>query len=412
MDGLSARCAAIDVPKRTAVVSIGWVDEHGQRQRQTRTCSTMTADLERLGGWLAEQHVTHVAMESTGGFWNPLVTLVEERHVTVVLANAAHGTALPGRTTDVRASEWLLELMQHGLIQGSFIPPAPIRDRREVTRYRPRLIEERTRAVNRVQQVLEDANITVAAVASTTVGASGRAMLAAISAGEDDPQVLADVATAKRRHTRAELVQALSGRVKAHHRLLLREVLNHIDYVDGTIARLSQAIAERTRPVAAAVERLCSLAGVKQRAAEIILAEIGADMRRFPRARPRCSWAASCPGTHERAGKPRAGRTRPGHRWVRSVLVQAAWAAIRTKGSSVGAQVRRIAKRRGEQRAVVAVAPSLLTVIYHVLKNGVVYEELGAAYFDRREPEQRASYHLRRLAELGYEVNLEPRPAA
>jgi transposase len=411
MDVIYPRCAAIDVHKRTAVASVGWVDEHGRRRRQTRTFSTMTADIERLRAWLAELGVTHVAMESTGVFWKPLFNVLEERFI-VVLANAAHVKAVPGRKTDVRDSEWLLELMQHGLIRGSFIPPAEIRALRDLSRYRTSLIQERTREANRIQKVLEDANIKLAAVASDVLGVSGRQMLEAIIAGEADPRVLADLAKRKLRRKQAELEQALTGRVQAHHRLLLRELLDHVDYLDRAIARVSAVIEARTRPFAAALALLCSIPGVKQRTAEVLLAEIGADMGRFPSARHLCSWAAVCPGNHESGGKRRSGQTRKGNRWLRAALLQAAWAAVRVKGGYFGAQFRRVARRRGEKKAAVAVAHSLLTVVYHVLKDGAPYEELGAAYFDRLEPGKLARYHLRRLAELGYGVYLEPPPAA
>jgi transposase len=249
-------------------------------------------------------------------------------------------------------------------------------------------------------------------VASNILGVSGRAMLEALIAGEDDPAVLADLAQARLRRKQAQLVQALRGRGTPHHRLLLRELLDHIGYLERAIERLSAAIEEQTRPFAAALELLCSIAGVGQRAAEVILAEIGPDMRRFPSARHLCSWAAVCPGNDERAGKRRSGRMCKGNRWLRTALLQSAWAAVRTKGRCVGAPFRRVAKRRGEKRAALAVAHRLLTVIYHVLTRGVVYEELGAASCDRREPATLASYHVRRLAELGYTVQLEPQSAA
>jgi transposase len=411
MDLIHPRCAAIDVHKRTAVTSVSWVDEQGQLQRETRTFSTMTEDLERLREWLGERRVTHVAMESTGVFWKPLFNVLEE-HFVVVLANAAHVKALPGRKTDVRDSEWLLELMQHGLIRGSFIPPAPIRELRDLTRYRTSLIQERTREANRIQKVLEDANLKLAAVASDVLGVSGRQMLEAIIDGETDPRRLADLAKRKLRRKQAELEQALAGRVKPHHRLLLRELLDHIDYLDRAIARASAAIEERTRPFGAALALLCSIPGVKRRTAEVLLAEIGTDMGRFPSARHLCSWAAVCPGNHESGGKRRSGHTRRGNRWLRAALLQAAWAATRVRGGYFGAQLRRIARRRGEKRAAVAVAHSLLTVVYHVLKHGVLYEELGAGYFDRLQPDKLARYHVRRLAELGYDVQLERHPAA
>jgi transposase len=411
MDVLYPRCAGIDVHKRTAVVTVGWVDDAGRRQKQTRTFSTMTGDIRRLRAWLAELGVTHVAMESTGVYWKPLFNLLEP-HVRVVLANAAHVKAVPGRKTDVRDSEWLLDLMQHGLVQGSFVPEAPIRALRDLARYRTSLIEERTRELNRIQKVLEDANIKLASVASEVLGASGRAMLEALVAGETDPERLAGLARGTLRQKRDALVEALDGRVQDHHRFLLRTLLTHVDHLDHAIAGLSDEITRRLAPYAAAVDLLCTIAGVKRRVAEVVLAEIGPDLGRFADARHLCSWAAICPGNHESAGKRRSGRTRHGNRWLRSVLLQAAWAAVKVKDGYFGAQFRRIARRRGEKRAAIAVAHSILTVIYYVLTRGVPFEDPGADYFDRLRPEQHARYHARRLAELGFNVTLEPIAAA
>jgi transposase len=410
MEVLYPRCAGIDVHKRTAVVTASWFDDQGQR-KETRTFSTMTAELEQLRGWLVERGVTHVAIESTGVYWKPVFNLLEE-HLTVVLANAHHVKALPGRKTDVRDSEWLLDLLQHGLIRGSFIPAAPIRALRDLTRHRTSLIEERTRALNRIQKVLEDANLKLAAVASEILGASGRAMLEALIAGETDPQALAELARGTLRRKRAALVEALRGRVQDHQRVLLRTLLGQVDHLNGAIDELSAEIRRRLGPYAAAVALLCSIAGVQRRVAEGVLAEIGTDMSRFADARHLCSWAAICPGNHESAGKRRSGRLRHGNRWLRAALLQAAWAAIKVKGGYFGAQFRRIARRRGPKRAAIAVAHSLLTVIYHVLSRGVFYEELGADYFDRLRPERHARYHVRRLAELGFTVTIEPIVAA
>jgi len=384
---LYPRCAAIDVHKRTAVAAVGWVDEAGRHQRLVRTFATTTGELERLGAWFAAYGVTHIAMESTGAYWKPIFNVLEERFV-VVLANAAHVKAVPGRKTDVRDSEWLLELMQHGLIRASSIPPAPIRELRELTRHRANLVEERARAANRVQKVQ------------------------ALIAGETDPGALAALAKGRLCTKRAALAEALTGRVRAHHRLLLRELLGHLDYLDGAIARLSAEIAERLRPFAADLALLCSIAGIKGRVVEVLLAEIGADMGAWPDARHLCSWAALCPGNNQSGGKQRSGRTRHGNRWLKGVLLQAALAATRVKDGYLGAQFRRSAKRRGAQRAAIAVAHSLLTIVYHVLKNGTPYREAGAAYFDRFDAGKQARYHLRRLAELGYEVPTEPKSAA
>ena len=407
MEILYPRCAAIDVHKETAVATVGWTDDGGRHHKETRTFGTMTADVERLVAWLGEHGITHVAMESTGVYWKPLFNLLEP-HVEVILANAAHVKAVPGRKTDVKDSEWLLDLLQHGLVEASFIPPAPIRALRELTRHRANVVAERTRALNRIQKVLEDANLKLASVAREVLGVSGRAMLEAIIAGEEDPERLALLARGTLRKKHAALVQALTGRVQAHHRVLLRLLLAQVDHLDGAVAQLNTEIRARLEPYAAAIELLCTVAGIKQRAAEVVVAEIGVDMGRFRSHRHLCSWAALCPGNDESAGKRRSGRTRKGNRWLKTVLLQAAWAAIKQKGSYFGAQFRRIARRRGEKRAALAVAHSLLTVIYHVLKRGVVYEDLGADYFDRRSPEQHARYHLRRLAELGYQISLDP----
>jgi transposase len=411
MDVVYPRCAGIDVHKRTAVVTVGWVDERGRRHRETRTYGTMTADLERLGAWLVEEGVTHAAMESTGVYWKPVFNLLEP-HVEVVLANAAHVKAVPGRKTDVRDSEWLLDLMQHGLIRGGFIPEAPIRALRDLTRHRTSLIEERTRALNRIQKVLEDANVKLASVASDVLGVSGRAMLEALIAGESDPMVLAGLARGTLRKKHDALVQALDGRVQDHHRFLLRTLLAQVDHLTRAIAELSEEIARRLAPYAEAVALLCTIPGVRRRVAEVVLAELGPDLGRFADARHLCSWAALCPGNHESAGKRRSGRMRHGNRWLRSVLLQAAWAAIKVRDGYFGAQFRRIAKRRGDKRAAIAVAHSILAVIYYVLTRGAPYADLGGDYFDQRQPEHQARYHARRLAELGFDVTLEPVPAA
>jgi transposase len=408
MEIVYPHCAGIDVHKRTAVVTVGWCDEQGRPHQQTRTFGTMTRELEQVRQWLVAHEVTHVAMESTGVYWKPIFNVLEEAGLTVILANAAHVKAVPGRKTDVRDSEWLRDLMQHGLIRGSFIPEAPIRAVRDLTRSRTTFIEERTRTVNRLQKVLEDANIKLASVVTEVLGVSGRAMLEAIIGGETDPERLADLARGTLRNKRAALVEALTGRVGDHHRVLLKTLLAHVDHLNATIAELSAEIDRALEPYAAAMRLLCTIAGVKQRAAEVIIAEIGTDMAQFADARHLCSWAGLCPGNDESAGKRRSGRTRNGNRWLRTVLVQAAWAAVKVKGSYFGAHFRRIARRRGDKRAIIAVAHSLLTVIYHVLHDGTVYADLGADYFDRLAPERHARYHLRRLEELGFSVTVAP----
>jgi transposase len=411
MEVLYPRCAGIEVHKRTAVVTASWIDEQGRQRAETRTFATMTVDLERLRDWLVERGVSHVAIESTGVYWKPVFNLLEG-HLTVVPANAYHVKAVPGRKTDVRDREWLLDLLRHGLVRASFIPEAPIRALRDLTRHRTGLIEERTRAVNRIRKVLEDANIKLAAVASEIPGVSGRTRLEALIAGETDPEALAGLARGTLRRKRAALAEALRGRVRDHHRLLLRLLLGQVDHLNLTIDELGAEIRRRLEPHEAAVALLCSIAGVQRRVAEAVPAEIGTDLTRFADARHLRSWAATCPVNHESAGKRRRGRLRHGNRWLRAALLQAAWAAIKVKGSYFGAQFRRIARRRGPQRAAIAVAHGLLTVVYHLLSRGVLYEELGADYFDRLRPEQHARYHVRRLAELGYTVTIEPIEAA
>jgi transposase len=408
MDTLQRICAGLDVHKDTVVACIRWLDDRDRVHTEVRTFGTTTPDLL---DWLRSRQVPIVAMESTGVYWKPLFNLLEGT-MEVLLVNPEHIKKVPGRKTDVKDCAWIAQLLQHGLLKASFVPGRPIRELRDLTRQRTQLTGEKASVANRIQKVLEDANLKLAAVASDILGVSGRQMLGAIIAGETDPRRLADLAKRKLRRKQAELEQALDGRVKPHHRLLLRELLDHVDYLDAAIARVSAAIEERTRPFETALVLLCSIAGVQRRTAEVLLAEIGPDMSRFPSARHLCSWAAICPGNHESGGKRRSGRTRHGDRWLRAALLQAAWAATRVREGYFGAQFRRIARRRGEKRAAVAVAHALLTVAYHVLKDGRPYHEPGAAYFDRLEPGRLARYHVRRLAELGYDVQLAPRPAA
>lgn len=410
MEVLYTNCAGIDVHKRTAVAAVSYPDEDGQLAKRTRTFSTMTKNLEAMVAWFLEQGVTHVAMESTGVYWWPLFNVLEE-HFTVVLANARHVKAVPGRKTDVRDAEWLLDLMQHGLIRGSFIPPAEIRELREFTRYRRSLIEERTREVNRVQKVLEGANIKLAAVATDIMGVSGRAMLEAIISGDDDASHLANMARYRLRSKLPQLQQALQGRVRSHHRLLLRQLLDHIDFLDQRIAELSTAVEERISRFEAERELVCTIPGVKGRVFEVIVAEIGVDMSRFPSARHLCSWAALCPPNNESAGKQVSRAARHGNNWLRPALLQAAWAATRHEGY-LQAQYRHIARRRGEKRAAIAVAHTLLAIIYHVLTNRVPYTDLGADHFQHIDTEQRKQYLVKQLAQLGYRATLEAEVAA
>jgi len=319
---------------------------------------------------------------------------------------------VPGRKTDVKDCQWIAQLLQHGLLKASFVPPEPIRALRDLTRQRAQLVAERAAAANRIQKVLEDANIKLASVATDVLGASGRAMLQALIAGGSDPEQLADLARMRLRAKLPELRLALQGRVTEHHRFLLRVHLDHIGHLEGLIGRLGGRIEEVMAPFAEAAARLQTIPGVIQRVAETVLAEIGPRMEQFPTDGHLASWAGMSPGNNESAGKRRSGRTTHGNRWLRQMLVQAAWAASRTKGTYLAAQYRRLAKRRGRKRALVAVGHTLLGIIYHVLKRGTTYTELGPDFLERLEPERLTRQLVKRLERLGHKVVLEPRPAA
>jgi transposase len=395
------RCAGLDVHKKTVVACV--LTPEGQ---ETRTFSTMTAELLALSDWLLACGCTHVAMESTGDYWKPVFNLLEGTF-EVLLVNAQHVKAVPGRKTDVKDAAWLAELLQHGLLRASFIPPVAQRELRDLTRYRSSFIRERVTLINRVQKLLEDANIKLAAVASDIMGVSGRAMLAALLAGRTDPQALADLAKGRLRAKRELLAQALDGRVKPHHQFVLTELLCQIDSLDETIARFDARIQEISTPFEAAIGLLDTIPGVARPTAEMIVAEIGTDMGHFPSADHLASWAGVAPGNHESAGKRTSGKTRQGNRFLRTVLVQAAHAAARTKGTYLGAQYRRLATRRGKKRAIMAVAHSMLVMAYHMIQRQEPYREAGADFFDRLQPEATARRLIKRLEQLGYHVTLQ-----
>jgi transposase len=412
MEALYARCCGIDVHKKTAVACVITPGPAGQLTKEVRTFGTTTDQLLALGDWLAERGVTHVAMESTGVYWKPLWNLLEDRF-SLVLANAQHVKAVPGRKTDVRDCEWLADLLRHGLLRASFVPPRPQRELRELTRYRTALIRERAAEVNRLQKTLEGANLKLGDVASNVLGVSGRAILQALVAGTADPASLADLARGRLREKRAALERALRGRMGPHQRFLLAEQLCHLDALDDSIARVSAEIAERLRPFEAELERLDGIPGVGRRTAEVLLAEIGADMARFATAGHLASWAALCPGNHQSAGKRTSGKTRDGNRWLKAALTEAAQAAAKTKGTYLAAQYRRLAARRGKHKAAVAVAHTIPVIAYHLLKDGHGYEDLGGNYFDERDRQFVERRLVRRLEGLGYRVSLEPvTPAA
>jgi transposase len=411
MDTLYPRCAGIDVHQNNVVVCIRCWDRPRKVFEEVRTFSTRTADLLALADWLAEHGVTHVAMESTGVYGKPVFNILEGG-VHVILVNAEHVKQVPGRKTDVKDCQWIAQLLQHGLLKASLVPPEPIRELRDLTRQRTQLIQERSAAANRIQKVLEDANIKLASVATDVLGASGRDMLQALIAGETDPAKLADLARKRLREKIPQLELALRGRVTEHHRFLLRLHLDHVTQLEELLGRLNVRIEEALAPFAEAATRLQAIPGVSQRVAETVLAEVGTNMDQFPTDGHMASWAGMCPGNNESAGKRRSGRTTKGNRWLKRILVQAAWAASHTKGTYLTVRYRRLAKRRGRKRALVAVGHTLLVIIYHVLKRGTTYAELGADFLDRLEPERLTRQLIKRLEALGHKVVLEPPPAA
>ena len=413
MDVVNPRCCGLDVHKRTVVACrLTAAPTGGKPVREVRTFATVTQELLRLVDWLQAARCTQVAMASTGVYWKPVYNLCEGLF-DVLVVNAQHVKAVPGRKTAVRDAEWIADLLQHGLLQPSFIPPAPPRELRELTRYRATLLRERAAEVNRIQKTLEGGNIQLAAVATDVLGVSGRAMLAALVAGTTEALALARLARGRLRDKREDLERALSGRVGAHQRFLLAEQLCHVDARDESIARLSQEIAERLRPFEAALVRLQTIPGVGRRGAEVFLAEIGAAMSRFPTARHLASWAGRCPGNYESAGRQQKGTTRKGSPWLRAMLAEAAWGASHTKNTYLAAQYHRLAATRGRKRAIVAGGHTLLVIAYQVLARQQPYAELGPAYFEERDRQTTERRLIRRLEQLGLKVTIEhPSPAA
>jgi transposase len=413
MELLYASCAGLDVHKETVVACVRRLGAKGKVQQQTRTFGTATGELLALADWLTDQAVTHLAMESTGVYWKPIWNILEGQF-EILLVNARHIKQVPGRKTDIKDAEWIAQLLQHGLLRGSFVPCTPQRDLRELTRQRRQLIQTRAAVANRIQKVLEDANIKLGSVATDVLGVSGRDMLEAILAGQDDPKVLAELARRRLRAKIPQLQRALRGRVTEHHRFLLRLLLDELTHLEDLIARLSDRIQE-VLPVsfAEAVQRLATIPGIDERAAENILAEIGIDMTQFPSAGHLASWTGMCSGNRESAGKRQSGRTTKGNRWLRATLVQCAWAASHTKETYLAAQYRRLAGRRGKKRALVALGHTILVIIYHVLKDQTTYRELGADYLDHLDKDRQTRSLVRRLERLGHKVTLEPQaPAA
>lgn len=429
------RCAGLDVHKKTVVACRVRIDEQGGWEQEVRTFGTMTHELLQLVDWLLAWEVTHVALESTGEYWRPVYNLLEG-NVTVLVVNAQHVKHVPGRKTDVQDAEWLAELLVHGLLKASFIPAKPQRDLRDLTRYRVTLVEERARVVNRVQKVLEHANIKLASVATDVLGVSGRRMLEALVAGQADAATMAELAKGRLRNKQALLQQALVGVVDAQHRFLLGQHLMHIDFLDEQIATVSEQIVQQVQEMPtlppdapsgptdastaaapplnwqAAADLLATAPGVDQKAACQILAEMGIDMRQFPNADHLASWGGLAPGNRQSGGKQFSARINDGNRQLRKIMLQCAWAASHTKNTYLAALYHRLAARRGKKRAIVAVAHAMLVSFYHMLANRQPYHDLGADYFDQRSKGVRIDWLLNQLNKLGYSASLAPVVAA
>jgi transposase len=411
MDTLHPHCAGLDVHKDSVVACVRHAAAGGKAVEHVRSFGTMTSDLLALGDWLIAEGVTHAAMESTGVYWKPVWNLLEGR-LNLMLVNAHHIKQVPGRKTDVKDCQWIAQLLGHGLLRPSFVPERPQRELRDLTRQRAQLVADRARVANRIQKVLEDANVKLGSVASDVLGASGRDMLKALIAGSTDAAAIAELARYRMRVKIPQLRQALAGKVTAHHRFLLRMLLEQVEHLDGQIAAFDRQVEEVMSPLEKeAVRRLDAMPGIESRSAQVIIAEIGMDMRRFPNEHHLASWAGLSPGNHESAGKRRSGRTNPANPWLRTTLCQCALAAGRKKGSYYSAQYRRIAARRGRKRAVIAVAHSQIVAIYHLL-DGAEYQDLGADHFDKLAPDRLKRNLVARLEHLGYKVTLEEKPAA
>jgi transposase len=402
MDVVITRCAGLDVHQATVVATVRVPDDQGGRRIVTETFDTMTADLLALRDWLQAFGVTHVALESTGVYWKPVYYALEDT-CTLLLINMHELKRVPGRKTDVKDSEWLAQLLECGLLKSSFVPPPPIRELRDLTRYRVQQVRDRSQEVNRLCKVLEDAGIKLSSVASDVMGASGRAMLTALVAGTTDAVVLADLARGKLR----KKLPALQGRFRAHHGFLIEQVLAKIDFLDEALDRLTTEIDRRLVPFEPVLAALDTIPGVDRIGAVSIVAETGGDMSRFPTAGHLCSWAAMCPGQNESAGKRRSGKTRKGNRYLRATLIQAGLGAMRKKGSALQARYHRVKRLRGHKKAVVAVGHQILEIAFYLMRDGVTYQEFGADYFDRRHAERAVRRHVRQLEALGFHVTIE-----
>jgi transposase len=405
MEAIIERCCGIDVHKKTITVCL-MIGAAGKTPSKTiKTFSTMTQDLLACRDWLISEGCTHAVVESTGVYWKPLFNVLEET-IEVILANARHIKNVPGRKTDVKDCEWLAQLLRHGLVKGSFIPPKPIRQLRDLTRYRQKLVQQRSSELNRLQKFLEDANIKLSSVVSDINGVSAQEMIQHLIADDMNPEQMAELAKGRLRNRLPELEKALEGYLSDHQRLLLKVCLQMIGSFDEAIEKLSQEIDVQMKPFESTAERLQTLPGVKKNAAERIIAEIGVDMSRFPSDGHLSSWAGISPGNNESAGKRYSGRITPGNKWLKACLTEAAWAASRTKKTYLKARYHRLAARRGKKRALVAVGHKILIMAYHIIKEQSTYQELGADYFDRLNEQAIIRRLTSRLEKLGYQVEL------
>jgi transposase len=405
-------CAGLDVHKESIAVCIITEGADGSSCKQKRLFGTMTHHLKELSQWLHQSQVTAVAMEATGIYWVPVWNLLEREGLTLLLINPEHYKAVRGKKTDLKDGERIAELLQDGRLEGSYVPTAEVRILRDLTRYRTKLVQHLATLSNRIQRLLEQANIKLASVASDVLGVSGRSMLEALARGESDPERLADMAKMRLRKKLDALQLALDGSMLPHHQLLLKEMLEDLSHLEGKITRIEKEIERQMRPFQKSVDAWMTIPGIKQRLAWTLVAEIGPTVEAFPSAAQIVSWAGICPGNNVTAGKRKTGTTRKGNRWARRALCEASWAASHTKDIYLSAQFRRLAALRGTKRAIVAVACTILTIRYHLLQRGTTYRELGGNYFDRRDKQRTTRRLVKRLEALGHSVTLAPTPPA
>jgi transposase len=410
MEVLHPICAGLDVHKETVVACVRHMTG-GKVKTEVRTFATTTGALLELSAWLGAGQVTHIAMEATGVYWKPVWHILADGDFELLLANAAHVKNVPGRKTDVKDAAWLADLLAHGLIRASFVPDQPTQQMRDLLRTRKQLVRERISHTQRIQKALEDANIKLDTVVTNILGLTGRRILQRLIDGETLPEALATLAHRNIQASRDQLEAALRGRVTPHHRFLLKLHLDQIDALDAAIASIDKEVEGNLEPFRAAQQLLSAIPGISQLSARVILSEIGLDMSRFETAGHLVSWAGLCPRNDESAGKRRSTRMRKGAPWLKTILVQCGWAAMRTKGSYFQAQYYRLRSRRGARKAVCAVAASLLTTIYHMLKNGACYQDLGANHFDQKAKTKHVQRLVNRLESLGYDVKILPKAA-